>query len=360
MKVCFVVGTLGQGGAERQLLFMLNALMRRGISARVLCLSRGEYFETQIKSLGVSVEFIGRSRSRPRRLLQIVQSLRSERADVLQSTHFYTNLYTGLCGRLLGIPSIGAIRSDFIRELAAHGFWGRWQVAAPQFFLTNSMEAYRNAVNGGIPASKIEVLRNVVSPADVYPATKLSKPVTVLFVGRLDENKRPEMFVRLAEAILRTHQGIPLKFMIAGDGPLRSQLEDLATRLGMTEQELSFLGPVDDINTVYRNSHILVLTSNSEGTPNVILEAMAFGLPVVATRVGGTIEILGDGRGLLVDRDDGDGLVEAVSHLIGDTELRAELGRRGKAYVERDHSIDYLETRLPEIYSRLIENVSKN
>src|SRR5829696_5455753 len=109
MKVCFVVGTLGLGGSERQLVFMLRALIQRGISARVLCLTRGEHFETDIKKMGVSVEYFGKARSRAGRLLALARKLRNEPADVVQSTHFYTNLYAGICGRLLGIPSIGAI-----------------------------------------------------------------------------------------------------------------------------------------------------------------------------------------------------------------------------------------------------------
>jgi glycosyltransferase involved in cell wall biosynthesis len=357
MKVCFVVGTLGLGGSERQLIFMLRALIHRGISPRVLCLTQGEHFESDVKKLGVSVEYFGKARSRAGRLLALANKLRSEPADVVQSTHFYTNLYAGVCGKLLGIPSIGAIRSDFISEVEAHGLWGRWQTALPRFLLANSMTAYSNAVDRGIPERKLGLLRNVVPTSDERPARNTDGPFTILFVGRLDENKRPEKFVKLAHTLLNEQRNMRLRFIIAGDGPLRSKLEAMSTKLGITRDQLEFLGAVSDIDSVYRDSHVLVLTSRREGTPNVILEAMAKGLPVVATEGGGTGELLADGRGILVDSESERDLSDAVANLVANADLREQLGREGRSYIEQNHSMSYLEDRLPEIYKGLIQNV---
>ena len=88
MKVCFLAGTLGRGGAERQLLYMLKALKGRDISTKVLCLTSGEAFEREIRSLGVPVEWIGKASNRPLRLLTVVDRLRKYAADIIQSTHF--------------------------------------------------------------------------------------------------------------------------------------------------------------------------------------------------------------------------------------------------------------------------------
>ena len=356
MKVCFVAGTLGLGGAERQLIFMLSALARIGVSAKVLCLTRGEHFENDINKMGIPVEYFGRRRNRVRRLLALARKLRNEKIDVVQSTHFYTNLYAGLCGHMLGIPSIGAIRSDFVSEVAAHGFLGRWQIALPQFLLTNSMTAYSSAIDSGIPERKLGVLRNVVSSNGNELERKPSEPLTVLFVGRLDENKRPERFVRLANTLVQKHRDSRIRFLVAGDGPLLGQLRKMVTDLDLSAGQVELLGAVADIDAVYRESHILVSTSLREGTPNVVLEAMANGLPVVATRAGGTSELLRDGRGILVDMDDERELANAVSELIANAGLRDELSAKGKRYVANNHSISYLEKRLPEIYQRLIQN----
>lgn len=360
MKVCFVVGTLGQGGAERQLVYMLQALLRRRITAKVFSLTKNEYFEQDIRNLGIQVEFVGEQRSRLRRLLLLVSKLKSEGADILQSSHFYTNLYAGVCGRLLGIPSVGAIRSDFVSEVNAHGLLGRWQVAAPQFLVANSMAAFSSALDSGISPERIELVRNVVASSTTNGHARSQSPVTLLFVGRLDENKRPEKFIRLADAIVRNHADVPTRFLIAGDGPRRAELQALASEFGLSDDRLTFLGSVADMGSLYGRAHILVSTSRREGSPNVILEAMAHGLSVVATRAGGSCEILADGRGLLVDPDDDRELMDSVAKLILDAKLRGDIAVEGKSYVEREHSIRYLETRLPEIYERLIRNVGSN
>ncbi len=102
LKICFLAGTLGRGGAERQLVYMLSALKRAGVQTRVLCLTQGESFEDEIKRLGVPVEWVGASGSRLVRLRRIIRSLRREPAHVLQSVHFYTNLYAALAARAAG------------------------------------------------------------------------------------------------------------------------------------------------------------------------------------------------------------------------------------------------------------------
>src|SRR5688572_19887114 len=120
MKVCFVAGTLGCGGAERQLLYMLKALQREGISTRVLSLTKGEEYERRIENIGIDVEFVGSSNNQLRRLWAMIDRLRRDPVDVIQGAHFFTNIYTALAGRALGIPSVGAVRGDLTRAIAAN------------------------------------------------------------------------------------------------------------------------------------------------------------------------------------------------------------------------------------------------
>src|SRR5438046_2573481 len=96
MKICFLAGTLEHGGAERQLLYMLQALCQGGSRPRLLCLDRGEFWEDAVKDLGVSLTWVGQQTSRLRRLLRIVKTLRADRPDVLQSQHFFANAYASV------------------------------------------------------------------------------------------------------------------------------------------------------------------------------------------------------------------------------------------------------------------------
>lgn len=356
MKVCFIVGTLGRGGAEKQLVFMLRALKKSGIGARVLCLTKGEAYEDEIRRLGVGVEWVGETKNRAARLLKIIGKLRGTPFDIIQSSHFYTNIYAGAAGRFLKIPSVGAVRSDFFYELASHNFFGRWQISLPKILITNSVIARQRLLERGISPQRIEFVRNAVEIDDSGGAKNGfdKKPLKILFAGRLDENKRPERFVSLASSLSRKFPHRTMQFLIAGDGPLRAGLEVQARARGLLPERLKFLGVCGNMGELYNRADILVSTSEREGTPNVVLEAMAHGLAVVATKAGGTAEILDESRGILTAPGDARQLHDAVGKLVEDKNLRLRLGAEARRYAAENHSPDYLQKHLTEIYEKLI------
>lgn len=355
MKVCFIAGTLGRGGAERQLLYMLKALQMAGIEPRVLCLTKGESYEADITALGIEVEYIGKQPNRLIRSWKIIDNLRKRRVDIVQSSHFYTNIYVGLAGRLLGIRSVGAIRSNFLTEMQDHGFLGRFQVSLPGFLVVNSDQARRRAVDWGIDPQRVEFVRNVVevSPNNRHSNSDERSGVTLLFVGRLTKEKRADRFVRIADILAKERHPGPLRFVVAGDGPLRPEIERHVISCDSLRSKLEFLGQCASMEEVYRNADILVLTSEYEGTPNVILEAMAHSLPVIATSVGGVSEILDDSRGILVDSGDEASLVNAARELIHNPALREKMGRAGREYVDQNHSLERLGNQLISLYQRI-------
>ncbi|MCM3874372.1 MAG: glycosyltransferase [Pyrinomonadaceae bacterium] len=369
LKVCFIAGTLARGGAERQLIYMLTALKSEGVNTRVLCLTKGEALEEEIRAIGVSVVWVGESRWRPIRLFRILQELRHQPANIVQSAHFYTNLYAAVAGRLLGIRSIGAIRSDLTSELKCSGIMGWGQLHLPGLLITNSKLARRRALDKGIHPDQIDVVPNVVSLKGV--SKKLNTPkngysgngngngagaVRILFAGRLTEEKRADRFLRTLRMIVKERPDLTLTARIAGDGPLRKDLERLAAQLGLGRDHVEFLGELKDVQPFYYKSDFLMLTSDWEGTPNVLLEAMACGLPAVVTRVGGVPEIVGQDRGLMVEANDADGLTRATLRMIDDRSLRAALGHKGQEYVARFHSPKALREQLMALYGRFLKH----
>lgn len=353
IHVGFLAGTLGRGGAERQLIFMLRALLNEGVRARVLCLTKGEALEQEILDLGIHVDWVGASRNRFVRLTEIIGSLREAPVDVVQSAHFYTNIYAALAGKVLSVPSIGAIRNDLTSEIAANGVFGKWQLSLPRSQIANSTSALERALASGYAKEKLFLVRNVVAASENLMSPKNSSKTSLLFAGRLVEQKRPELFIELACQLSRLAPNEDLEFLVAGDGPLRPKLERLASEKGLRNDQMKFLGEQSAMRDVYNASDILISTSAHEGTPNVILEAMAHGIPVVATNVGGVTEILAAGRGLLVRPGDVDGLVLASKRLIDDKSLRKHLGEGGKKYIREHHSVGGLQVRLMEIYAKL-------
>lgn len=357
MKVCFLAGTLGRGGAERQLLYMLRVAREEGIRPTLLCLTSGEPLEKEVRDLGIDVLWVGAPQSRVARLFRVISALRAVRADIVQSSHYYTNIYAAVAARAVGINSIGAVRNNLTSEIAADRFFGRWQAKLPDHLVVNSSAACNRALDLGLDPKRIDVVKNVVDAgpsAAKYRAKNSGEPVKILFVGRLVDQKRPELFVKLASQLRRRLSSTPMSFKVVGDGPLRSRLERTRDRENLSEREISFLGEVEEMSSIYQDADLLILTSDHEGTPNVVLEAMAYGLPVVATSVGGVPEIVNSDCGILVNPGDLEGLIQATSTLILDADLRKRLGRSGRAFVSENHSFGYLRQRLGQVYAKVL------
>jgi glycosyltransferase involved in cell wall biosynthesis len=356
LRLCFLAGTLGRGGAERQLIYMLKALQKAGIEARVLCLTRDESLEEEIRALGIRVTWVGASRWRPIRLFRIVQELRRERADILQSAHFYTNLYVAVASRLLRIEGIGAIRSNLSSELEGNGLMGWWHLHSPKHLIANSEVGRKSAINKGIKPEKVTYVPNAVDMPIHRGSVRRNgdAAIRVLFAGRLCEPKRPDRFLRVIDRLVKSRPDLKVKGSIAGDGPLRQRLEELAAGLGLSSDSIEFLGEIEDVRPVYFKSDLLLLTSDYEGTPNVVLEAMGCGLPVVATCVGGVPEVIGVDRGLTAEPDDEDGLTAATLRMIDDCNLRTALAYHGHEYVSRFHSFNALKKQLTDIYQQVL------
>jgi glycosyltransferase involved in cell wall biosynthesis len=356
LKVTFLVGTLGRGGAERQLVYMLRALLAANASPRVLCLTRGEALEGEVRRLGVPVEWVGSSGSRPVRLYRVVRALRRARPDLLQSSHFYTNLYVAAAARLVGTREIGAVRNDLFSELSANGLMGRGHLFFPRHLIANSALARRRAVARGVREDRISLVPNVTEAgrANGGGGRGDRRPVRLLFAGRLDEQKRPELFLRVLARVNERLKGPRVEAVMVGDGPLAPRVREMAAGLRLPPGSFEMLGEQSCMGGIYGRADLLMLTSGWEGTPNVVLEAMAHGLPVIATRVGGVPDVVGADRGFLLDPEDEEGLTDAVIRLASDARLRDRLGRRGREYVERHHSPDALGPRLAAVYERAL------
>ncbi len=356
LKVCFLAGTLGRGGSERQLVYMLEALQQNGVAARVLCLTQGEPFEKEITELGISVQHMAKeSSSRLGKLNNIIRSLRREPADILQSIHFYTNLYAAVAARVTAAKEIGAIRSNLDVDLRSGGFIGRLNLKLPRHHITNSSIAREQAVARGLALNRIDLISNVVSikNGNGQRYVKRNGSVRLLFVGRLTEEKRADRFLRVVSSIVEQAPEVGIKAAVAGDGPLRPLIESLAQTLGLSGK-VEMLGERSDMSAVYQQADLLLLTSDLEGTPNVILEAMAHGLPVAATKVGGVPVLLGQDRGFMSDPSDEQGLASAALRLVTNPNLRSELGRVGQEYVKRFHSHSQLHRQLMGIYEKVL------
>jgi glycosyltransferase involved in cell wall biosynthesis len=268
------------------------------------------------------------------------------------------NSYAAAAGRVTGSKIIGAIRSDLRSEIHSdHETLRRWGAKLCCKIAANSAPAIRTAIECGIAASKLTLLPNVVDTCEFHPADRPlnGRVFTLASVGRLVPAKRHDRMLSLA-ARLKRMCAIPIKLLIAGDGPCRNDLENQVERLAL-RSAVEFLGTRDDLPAIYKSVHAVAITSDYEGTPNVALEAMACGLPVVSTRVGGIPDIVEHGvSGLLAEREDETALASHLYSLANDRELREALGANARRRVVANHSVQRLPKYLEDLYTSVLSN----
>lgn len=355
MRIAFLAGTLGQGGAERQLFYMAKTLRQSGAHVRVLSLDRGEFWEERLVGAGIPVTWVGRPRTKAGRLAGIVRELRRNPTDVIQSQHFYTNLYTAAAARLLGVTGIGAMRGGVAHELRGTGrFYGFFCLRAPRLVAANSVAAIRGAVALGIPAERLGLVRNAVDTDHFRPQDEpAAGSIRLLSAGRLIGAKRFDRFLAVVASLARA--GRPVFARLVGSGPLRADLDRKAADLGLTREHFEICDAVEDLADLYRDADVFVLSSDTEGMPNVVLEAMASGLPVVAARVGGVEEVLrSEENGLLFDPEDMAGFERAVATLVERRDLRASLGAQARRDIVQAASLVRMRGDLQSLYTRAV------
>lgn len=352
-KVLFVAGTLGIGGAERQLYYMARTLQERGAAPEVASLTTGEHWEPRLRDLGVPIHHVGGVRTRAVRAARMALLARRIHPDVVQSAHFFANLYASVAARAVRARDIGAIRTDAIRAVKG-GWWGPLMLRVPRTLAVNSQRAHRQAIGMGIPARRVVYLPSVVDASLFRPGPPVEGSSTVLLnVGRLVDAKRHDRFLRVLRRVIDEAQPQQrVRGIIVGDGPLRSALDAQAAALGLDAEALTiFLQP--DSPPVYRSADVFLLTSDYEGTPNVILEAMASGLALVASDVGEVAAVVDDGvTGYIIPPAEEDLMVDVVLDLVRDPAKQRRLGAAGRRRVEHGWSTAVLADELATLYVR--------
>jgi len=356
LRVAFVAGTLGQGGAEKQLVYSVKSLKEAGFDVRVFSLTTGEWYEDAINELNAGPDWIGRYKHSVLRLYALARQVAEFRPHVLQASHFFANLYVGIVGRLSRTLSIGAIRSDLEFDVSPNGRWGPHLLRAPSALISNSHAARARAVKQGIDPAAVRVVQNVIDVAAFDEMARLGSvpfqhagDVVVVAVGNHLPVKR---FDRFLHALADARSVVPnVRGILIGDGPERNRLEHLAGQLGLLPNGVTFAGRCTDVPSLLSATDLLVSTSDHEGFPNVILEAMAARLPVVSTPVGDIECIVQDGRtGFVVQFDDLAGVTNHIVELARSPSLREELGTAGRSAVESQYDIPGLGDRLVEAY----------
>jgi glycosyltransferase involved in cell wall biosynthesis len=363
VPIAFCITELDRGGAERALCQLVLGLDRRAWQPRVYCLGPRGHFTDVLEAGGVPVQCLNGHGllSLPRVLWQLTRALRRSRPVILQTFLFHGNLAGRLAGRLAGVPIVVSGIRVADRRSRWYGRLDHW---------TNRLVDHNVCVSEGVAdfaiqetglnAAKISVIPNGVNfdafaqstPTDLNPFGIRTDAPVVITVGRLEEQKGIEYLLRAAVTVLQSRPDC--QFLIVGDGHDRASLHALAATLGI-DRRVWFVGSRDDVPGLLRASTVFVLPSLWEGMPNALLEAMAAGVPVIATAVEGSREIVqSEHSGLLVPPADPGELSQAILRLLNDPDLARGFSVAAQLDIQKRFSESSVVLHYDELYRRLL------
>lgn len=341
MKIAFLVGTLGQGGAEKQLFLLATELKKKGEEVLIYSLTKGEFWWKRLEESGIKTIYIGDSLSKIKRLISIYQKVKTFQPHILYSFHFYTSSYAAIVGRLLGVFSIGSIRNDGIHEKKSNGLFAYLHFHLPHGILANSEHGLSNAQSIFLwKRKRIGLLRNAIA-VDIKCEAKTRKnnnqKLKILFVGRLIDQKQPMLFLDIL--LLLKKLKIDFEGRILGEGQMRAQMTTFCRQNNLSKYVL-FEGKVSNVFDFMNEANLLLCTSINEGTPNAIMESMAIGLPVISSNFTGIEKLLGKNqeRGLIFTNKD-----MAVAYIKGiHNEQTLQRVKTARKFIEKYHSAESL------------------
>jgi L-malate glycosyltransferase len=367
MRIFHMVNSLDMGGSEHQMVEVASRQKVRGYEVIVGCLSsRGSLIEV-LKQAGISViEFNPKGALfRPRGILQLLRLtwfLVRNSFDVVQFHDLYSTLMGVPAARLARVPVILSCRRDlshwwwytprrrrFLRHIQNHSTYVIANSQAVSDFLVE---------RDGFDPNLIRVIRNGVAlerfttvrpdKGRLFPHLGAQSRLIAVVANMNVETKGHADLIRAAVEV--SQEFCDAKFLLIGEGAERTHLEAMTAGLGLSKTVL-FLGLRNDVPNILACCDLFVLPSWAEGLPNSVLEAMAAGLPVVATRVGGIPEIIDDGEsGLLVAPRDSHALAIAILQLLGNEGLAKRLARSAQERACAQFSFERLLSELDGLY----------
>jgi glycosyltransferase involved in cell wall biosynthesis len=371
------------GGTERQVANLALGIDSSHFDLHLACLRNSGELLAELESLRVPrLEFrIGPLYS-PKTLWQGVRLARYVRQNLIQIVHsygFYPNVFTVPIARMAGASIVVAsIRDTGDLLTPVQRRIQKWACRLADCVLVNAEAIRQSLIDQGYDPHNIVVIRNGITngacfnlpgdPAQAKPSGSQKNPRgaalreelglphsarVVSVFSRLNRMKGVDYFLDAAAVLAGRYPDVG--FLIVGDGGARKELEEQACRLGIRERTV-FTGFRRDVPDLLSESAISVLPSLSEGISNTLLESMAAGVPVIATRVGGNPEVVEDGvSGLLVPTRDSATLAAAIGSLLDDEDLAYRLGQAGIARVSQLFSIESSVHQTEHLYQRLVE-----
>jgi glycosyltransferase involved in cell wall biosynthesis len=369
IKVLLVIRQLIVGGAESQTFELARGLDKDKFEVKVCSLQNGGHFAKKLQAEGIPVHVVMKRWHYDVTVVpRLISLLRRERPDIVHCVMWTANMWGGLSTRLARVPRlVMSVRSIGIWKSKFHYLTGPLIFNRANVVLANSEEVRNYMVQReGVRPGLIKVIYNGVDlikfgkrfdrEAVGLARRELGLPPDQPVVGIVANLSRQKDYPTLLRAAARVvGQNPEVHFLIVGDGPLRASLEAETARLGLAGR-VTFAGQRTDVDRCLAAMDMFVLCSVREGFSNALVEAMASGLPVVATRVGGNVDAVMDGvSGLLFEVGDDEAFARHILKLIGNPRGAKAMGEQGRMRVMEEFSMAGYLRRMEALYTDLME-----
>ncbi|MCI0490565.1 MAG: glycosyltransferase [Blastocatellia bacterium] len=389
-RVLHLINSFEIGGTERQAVELLKRLDTERYDVRLAALSlRGPlYREIADRFPQVPVFPLNSfyNLNALRQLRRLRELMIGERIDILHAHDFYAGFIGATAARLAGVRVVACQRHLKLSDRAVH-VWGTRIIHASAHRILVNSEAIRDYIlaQRSALAPKIVVIKNGVrvgqhpfnSPTvETLPYGRATEEdrfalrerlcrelgfnpdaKIIGMVARLQPVKGHRFFIEAAAQLIETEP--KARFVLVGDGPLRSEIEAQAAELGLNGR-LAMLGDRDDASRLVAAFDLFALSSLHEGLPNAVMEAMAAGVPVIATAVGGTRELIADGEtGYLVPPADSNALRERMRFALANEENRRSVADNGRRFIIERFGMQRMVESVERLYDELMESVAR-
>lgn len=357
IHVLQIIGNAIVGGMESWVERLIARLPSSRFAVTALCPFESPYTD-RLRSLDVEVLVTPMPEDPPWSSIQMTSALiNAGGIDLLHAHLPNAHLLAGLAGKLTGTPVVATIHGRQLGplDLEVHRLCG-------SHLSVVCKQSYFNALGMGVNAAQLSCDTNGVDTQMFQPLATRSAGLRsalglaestplVGFVGRLSPEKGPDVFVR--SALLLLSRRAEAHCVMVGEGPLRDATAQLIAQCGLTDR-VHLLGGRDDMPQVYNELDVVVSTSHSEAMPLALMEAMASGVPVVATRVGGVPDMVEHGQtGWLVARNDFDDIAARTAGLLNDPIERVRMGTRARQRAVERMNLDDSVDRVAKLLERL-------
>jgi len=353
LRILLMSDEMEVGGSQRQIAMIAKGIDRRRFAPEVVYFRNDSFLVGEIIAAGVPVIKVEKSsRLDPIFLIKLLSLLRRKQYDVVHCFSFTAELWGSLAHMILGASRKTALITS-VRGV--YEWYTSWQWRVKRWCSGRSCRVVANSRAGsdcakermGPGAGRFEVIYNGVEMAMSLSESERHavrselgvEPDCVLgiFVGRFVQQKNLPLLLRALKRLEGRFSDF--RVALAGDGPLRDQIARSIRELGLTGRVL-VLGNRDDAKRLVGASDFLVMPSYWEGLSNSILEAMAVGCPVIASSVGGNVELVESGKtGMLFANDDDQALARCLEEMVTDKTMRERMGKMSRERAHRNFGI---------------------